>query len=166
MKSVTANVLAAIAMLLASPLAAQNLQAVYVSSEEQTAEMSQCNLTYTAAIAAAEAAFRYNRIVIAGKDEFFRDQALNFYINLNAFEIKRSGGLQTGSCTVSMSVSLQTYTMARDPVSNETTWVTLQYCSNGTLAVLDKLILQQRINETVQQYVNQCASEYSKAKRG
>lgn len=154
------------ANLLIAPVVAKAdpIPPLYVFGDLAVDSASQCNLTMTASVSAAEAALRFNRVQVASETDFFGNKALAIYLKLNAFEIKRVGSVGTGSCAVSLSLELGTYSGTYDPVARNSKYGKLVYCENSTLIVIEKMQAQNSVNDSIMEYVNECISTYSKIK--
>lgn len=151
-----------VAALLGTPGRADTLPSVYVVASGDASALNQCDLSASSSAATAEAAFRYNHVPVAQRAEYMKDKAIEFAIDLNAFEITRESGTGTGSCAADIIVYLGNYTRTYDPVNNNVKWATVHYCDNSTLFVLKKFGAQTSLNDYITQTVNECISEYQK----
>lgn len=154
--------IASMLLFLTQPACADPVPPVFVTGETDDAGMNRCNLTYSSATAAVEATLRYNRIPIATQEDFLADRAIEFYVNINAFEITRADGVGTGSCAIGLYGSLETAGQTYDPIHKNMKLAEIHYCNKLGLLVLHPIDAQQKINDTLMQYANQCISEYAK----
>jgi opacity protein-like surface antigen len=152
------RLLAAVAALLAassSAALAAPVPPVWVTGEEETPDFARCGLSYASALAAAAAAFRYNRVALASKDDWTDDRALRLYVNLNA--------LQTGgSCAVAIHVQLDTATATTNPVTHRGQFATVVYAWEGSLLTGPASTLQNRVNADIRDAVEKCVATYER----
>jgi hypothetical protein len=152
------------AILGGQPAFADTVPAVYVTAvDADDAGMAACGLTYSAATATAQAALRYNRVVLASREQYFADKAINLAIGINAFEIRR-GGEGTGTCAVNLDVTLGTFTRTIDPVYKNIKWATVQYCNKSSLFTVSRFGAQGNIDQSITQFTNECISKYEQLK--
>jgi hypothetical protein len=139
---------------------ADTLPPVYVFTEGDNSGMNQCQIDTTSATASAEAALRYNQVPLAQHDDYIKDHALEFSVEINSFEITRESGSGTGSCAINAAVYLGTFTKTFDPARNNIKFGTIHYCDKETLFVVNKFTAQRSINDQISQYINECVSAY------
>jgi len=132
---------------------AQSIKSAYVYSEEDDESNVKCQYSNASGVAATQSALRYNRVEVFNS---FSTNNINFYINVNNFEATNQ------SCT--FAIELQAYVYARVSVPGVSKQVLLKslICSKGSAGMLNKMNIQDRLNQRLKSWVDLCISEFDK----
>ena len=133
--------------------AAQSIKSAYVFSEEDDESNVKCQYSNASGIAATKSALRYNRVEVLNFDNF---NNIAFYVSVNNYETTNQ------SCT--FSAELQVYVFARVSVPGVIKQVNLKslICEKGSAGILNKMNMQERINQRLKSWVDLCISEFDK----
>lgn len=135
---------------------AQEFPPVYVFTEDDDDSSYACQVSGASIVAAVESEFRQNLIAIASVEQKFSGKSVWAYINVNPIEI--SGSL----CAASYDFQLYQRQPIYDVVKDRNTIANVEHCSLGGIMTGAPSGLQDRINDNLRDFTNQCISAYLK----
>lgn len=138
-----------------SDVQALEISEAYVFAESGDQDHVDCQINPDSAIGAVESSLRANRITVS------RSRSTNprFYININPIETTRNW------CSVNFSLQVYVFQPAEIKLAGSpkrTVWVTHELCRISFIAHAPKLDIQQRVNNRLKEFVEQCISEVSR----
>jgi hypothetical protein len=142
-----------------APAAAQDMPPVYVGGEEETVGHKNCNITYKSAVAAVESALRYNNVKVATQTDYYGDDAIKAYVNLASLGA-------SANCALSYSLEMQTSLSVAFPrqLGLGTRFSLVVLCNKGGIMTGPSYDLQDRLNNSLRDYVDQCVGEITRPK--
>ena len=153
----TKRLLIALFLCTAEVANAEELPAVYVSSEQDDANMEKCQIRNASVTAAVESELRYNRVPIASRTDWFADQAIRAYVSVTAVH------MVNGVCATAYELSLNTLQKVELSLNGEERYVTIEFCEDGGVMTGTPLDLQSRLNAAFRESTSVCISKFQNA---
>jgi hypothetical protein len=141
----------AVGLLFTAFVSAQTIKSAHVFGEAGTDDNKTCQFGYASSIAAVESTLRYNKLSVDKKPN-----GIVFYLNVVNTEIN------SYNCSVGLKLEVKYYDIVRIPGSGKKISASILLCSEGGAGMMSKINMQSKVNETLQDYANQCISEIEK----